>query len=201
MVTRDDNSSERPIRRLRIDAFAQARPVADQEDAPTRSGRRVVIGAGLTLLLICVGLSLAFRDWRARYQKRAHFGAHAVAPAIDPLADVVPTHVDPLAWRQAVEDTHAMLVTLTGSNLLGLAGMEKLREEITARVTRARPETALRELGELWDTLSDRAEPIIAPRHTRPKLLPPRPIKDPRLFRHFSSDRLNASRNVRLVAR
>jgi len=142
-----------------------------------------VIGAGLTLLVLCGLLSLAFRDWRARYQERVHFGERNVAPAIDPLGDLVPSDIDPRAWRQAVDDTHAMLVTLTSSNLVDLKAMKALQAEIEARVARTRPETARAELADLWNDLADRAEPIITPRHPRPKLLPPRPAKDPRLLR------------------
>ncbi len=180
---RDDPLFDRPMRRLRIDAFARAHSLAVQGEALTRSGRPVVIGSGLVLLMLCGPLPVAFYDWRARYRQRADFGAREVAPAIDPLADVIPAHVDPLAWRQAIRETHAMLVTLTGSNLLDLAGMRTLRAEITARVVRARPDTALVELTELWNDLTDRGEPVISPRHPRPTLLPPRPTKDPRLLR------------------
>ena len=55
-----------------------------------------------------------------------------VAPTIDPLAHVVPPEIAPDAWRQAVDETRAMLVTLTASNLLDLAQMHALRAEVQA---------------------------------------------------------------------
>jgi hypothetical protein len=143
------------------------------------SGRRFVTLALLSILVLAGLLALVFRDWRARYRERAAFGALQVAPAIDPLAQVVPPEIAPDAWRQAVAETHALLVTLTASNLLDLAQMHALRAEVQARVARARPETARAELAGLWDGIADRAEPVVGTRHPRPKLLPPRPLKEP----------------------
>jgi hypothetical protein len=185
VTARDDNSAQRPIRRLRIDDFASPRPVVDPIDAPTRSGRRVVIAAGLAFAVFWGALYLAFRDWRVRYRERAAFGASQVAPAIDPLAETVPSGINRARWRQAVADTHAALVTLTASNLLDRAQMNSLRGEIAGRVARAQahPDRALDELAGLWNDLADRAEPVLAERHPRPKLLPPRPQKDPRTKR------------------
>ena len=54
---------------------------------PAYSGRRFVLGAGLVLLLLWGTLYLIFRDWRARYNERARFGATQVVPVIDALAD------------------------------------------------------------------------------------------------------------------
>ena len=119
-----------------------------------------------------VGPALAFREWRARYRERAAFGAGQVATAIDPLAEVVPPGVPPHAWHEAVTDAHAMLVTLTASNLLDLEQMSGLRDEIAAQVAAARPETARDDLARLWDGLAARAGPNVAGRHPYPALLP-----------------------------
>ena len=88
------------------------------------------------------------------------------------MAATVPAGVSPEAWRDAVSETHAMLVTVTASNLLDMAALRSLRGEVAARVARARPETALSELAGLWDDLHARAGPVLD-RHPRPKLLPP----------------------------
>jgi hypothetical protein len=64
-----------------------------------------------------------------------------------------------------------MLVTLMASNLLDLDQMHELRAELTARVARARPETARAELADLWDSLAKRAGPNLVKRHPRPELL------------------------------
>ena len=159
------------MRRLRIDATAGG--MSPSSDVPPgRSGRHVVIVGVLLVLVTWGGLYLAFRDWRARYRERALYGATHVATAIDPMVAEVPAGVPPEAWRDAVSETHAMLVTVTASNLLDMAALRSLRGDVAARVARARPETALSELAGLWDDLHDRAGPLLD-RHPRPELLPP----------------------------
>jgi hypothetical protein len=178
------NPGNRPARRLRFDEYPSkpnrnaSQPARDEGV----SGRRAVIGGMLAVLVLAGGLALVFRDWRARYRERAAFGARQVATAIDPLAEVVPPVVSRDDWRRTVADTHAMLVTLTGSNLLDLDQMRELRVELTARVARARarPETACAELAALWDDLADRAGPVVVKHHPRPRLLPPRQRSGPR---------------------
>jgi hypothetical protein len=172
MTTASDgnaNSRGGPMRRLRIDATAEGMSPSP-EIPPGRSGRRVVIVGVLLVLVTWGGLYLAFRDWRARYRARALYGATQVATAIDPMAATVPAGVTPEAWRDAVSETHAMLVTVTASNLLDMAALRSLRGEVAARVARARPETALSELAGLWDDLHARAGPLLD-RHPRPALL------------------------------
>ena len=145
-----------------------------------------LVAAVLTLWL---GLDLAFRGWKARYQALAEFGASRVAPAIDPLASTNPPEIPPTEWRVAVADTHAMLLALTGSGVLDESQMDDLRREIASRVANARPETALKALSDLWDDLEQKAGPVIAtdrvapppgsrhatrnPRPPRPKILGP----------------------------
>lgn len=175
MRERDDQERRRPAHRLRIDEFAEG-----PEEAPTHSGRRFVIVAALILIVVWGTLQVVFRVWRAGYRNRAAFGATQVAPAIDPLVKVVPPGVEPSAWREAVVETHEALVTLTAANLLELSQMKRLRDEVAARVARARPETARDELAGLWNDLANQAGPILDARHSRPKLLPPRPAVDPR---------------------
>ncbi len=118
------------------------------------SGRRFVLVAGITVLLIWGALYLIFREWRAKYRERAAYGLTQVVPAIDPLAEIAPPSLDPIAWRDAVQETHAMLVTVISSNLLDVKEMRQLREELDQSVARARthPETALGELAAIWNT-------------------------------------------------
>ncbi len=157
---------------LRFDGLLKKWPGDDESGY---SGRRFVLAALLALAVLWGGLYLIFRDWRARYRERAAYGATQVATTVDPLARMVPPGENPEAWRRAVADTHAMIVTLTASNMLDLAKMQALRTELTARVARARPETARHELAAIWDDLSDRAGPVVAaPRHPRPGILPRR---------------------------
>jgi len=165
------NPGNRPVRRLRFDAYPPSRAVAEPAAAAGHSGRRAVLAAGLTFLVIGGGLALWFRNWRVRYRARAAFGASQVAPVIDRLAEVVPPEVSRDAWHRTVAEAHAMLVTLTASNMLDLDQMRALRAELIARVARARPETARAELAALWDSLARRAGPNLVNRHPRPQLL------------------------------
>jgi hypothetical protein len=141
--------------------------------------------AGAIILVLWGTLYLVFRDWRARYRIRANFGAAEVAPAIDPLAEIVPPGIDPRSWKDAVAATHSMLVSVTGSNLLDLPQMESLRDELHEVVARSRahPEYAPRELAWVWDAMSDRADFVLEEGssgrhkgHSRPEILPPRPV-------------------------
>jgi len=185
-------------RRLRFDNLA---PIVTGDSAGTNSGRmtataellprghsgrRFVLVAGFAVLLIWGALYLIFREWRAKYRERAAYGLTQVVPAIDPLAEIAPPAVDSRAWRDALQETHALLVTATSSNLLEIKDMQQLRAELAQAVARARarPETAVGELALIWNTLSDRAEFLLmdsrsasGERHPRPKILPPRPKK------------------------
>ncbi len=135
------------------------------------SGRAFVTAAVVAVLVLWGVLFVTFRQWRAGYRERADFGARVVAAAVDPLAGVVPDGVRPDAWRGAVAETHAMLRTLTASNVLDLPRMRALGERVAARVARARPPTARAELAGLWDEVEDRAGPVVRSRHPRPALL------------------------------
>jgi hypothetical protein len=171
VITRDDNSHQRPIRRLRID---ECRP-ASVPETPEQSGRRIVIAAFLASVVFVGVLTLTFMGWRSRYLTRASFGITQVGPAIAPLAQVVPAGVDPEAWQGAVNDTRRALIAVTASNLLSFKEMGELRKEVSERVARAHPETAVDELSDLWDELTARAGPVLDPDYyLRPKLLPPR---------------------------
>ena len=130
------------MRRLRLDRVVEARSGEPPATASGRSGRALVIGAVLGVGLLWGVLSLAFSGWRGRYHERAAFGAREVAPAIDPLADVVPPGVALHDWRQAVARTHAMLVALTAANLLDRPRMEAPARPAPRARRPARPETA-----------------------------------------------------------
>jgi hypothetical protein len=167
----DGNPGNRPVRRLRFDVSCVNRNEPRGPGVEGHSGRRAVIAAMLTLLIVVGALAQVFRDWRDRYRERAAFGAQEVAIAIDPLAGVVPPDVPRDAWRRAVADAHAMLVALTASNLLDVDQMRALRAQVEARVSGARAETARHDLAALWDDLARRAGPILVKHHPRPPLL------------------------------
>ena len=133
-TTWNGNSGNHPTRRLRFDSSTTRSVTPSGVRPPSiHSGRRLVTVAVLSILILWGSLYLAFRDWQGRFRERAAFGKNHVATAIDPLAQVVPTGVDPTEWRQAVQTTHDMIVTLTGSNVLSLDEMKSLRGELTER--------------------------------------------------------------------
>ena len=150
-------------RRWRLDEQGQADP-----GPPRRSGRLVVVVLVSGLLAIWLGLDLAFKAWKARYEALARFGASEVAPRVDPLAALMPPDVAPAEWRGAVAETHAMLLALTGSGVLDRPEMEALGADLAERVARARPETARQTLADLWDAIEHQAGPVIAPDRTPP---------------------------------
>ena len=174
------------------------RPESDGPPAGVESGAsgRVVVSAAAVVVLVAWGgLFLAFRQWRQHYRERAEYGSARVAESVDLLAAVVPADevapavravasagaaavappgVGPGAWIGAVQETRAMLVTLTTSNVLTVAQMDSLAARIDTRVARARPPTARAELAGLWDEIEAEAGPVVDRRHTRPALLRPR---------------------------
>jgi hypothetical protein len=162
-------------------------PVSGAGDlGPQHSGRRLVLLAGATILVLWGTLYLAFNDWRARYGARTSFGVTQIAPVIDPLTEITPPGVGAAAWQEAVRQTHAMLVTVLSANLLDVPQMELLREELKQTVERSRlhPETARDELASVWTAMADRAEFVLQEGtsgrrkgHPRPAILPPRPLK------------------------
>lgn len=186
-----------PIRRLRYDEIPAlmekprgrepragspaAGTAATTGLGPSHSGRWFVILAVIAVLIVWGLLYVVFREWRARYRVRAAYGASQVAPAIDVFAEIKPPGIDRAKWRDAVARTHATLVTVTASNLLGLPEMRELRGELQRAAARARekPETAVAELAAVWDDLSERGEFLMrdtraldSDRHPRPSILP-----------------------------
>lgn len=167
---------------------------------PQHSGRRFVLLACSTILVLWGTLYVAFHDWRARYRARTSFGVTQVAPVIDPLAEIIPPEVGVAAWQDAVRQTHEMLAAVLSANLLDVGQMELLREEVKQTVERARlhPETAREELASFWTAMADRAEFVLQEGtsgrrkgHPRPAILPPRPLigsgSDSRNADHSSS--------------
>ena len=136
------------------------------------SGRWTVAVFVAVVLVGWFGLDRAFRAWTARYQARAAFGTTEVAPTVDSLARLDPPGVGPDAWRSAVADTHAMLVALCGSGVIGQPQMEDLRRHLIAQVEQAtaHPEQARAILAQVWDQIERDAGPAIAP-----DLVPPPP--------------------------
>ncbi len=150
-------------------------PAVAKALGPARSGRAFVIVAVVAIAAIWGTLFLVFRDWRERHRALSAFGATEVAALVDPLASNVPPGVPARAWRSAVSDTHAMLVTVTSAGLLDRDGLESLRDDLRARISRMTPETEVKGLSDLWDDMQKRAGPVLLNRSSRPPFAPPRP--------------------------
>ncbi len=150
------------------------------------SGRWFVVSIVIGVLLLWAALYLSFREWKSRYRIRADYGLARVVPIVDSLNELAPPGVAPAAWRDAVERTRDLVKTVVSSNLLDLAEMDRLREELAEAVARSRaaPSSAVDELASIWNRLSDRADFLLRDsrskegvRHARPEILPPRPLK------------------------
>jgi hypothetical protein len=185
-----DQTYRDPARRIRVDDMAAI--VARHSPGPsdnarvamlesTHSGRRFVLVAGTIVLLIWGTLYVVFRQWRAKYRDRAQYGATQVVPVIDPLSGVMPPGVTVAMWRDAVDQTRAMLTTVTGSNLLDKPEMVELKVELAQHVRQGcrRPAMAVGELAEIWNDVTERGEflfrdsrSLSGDRHPRPRILP-----------------------------
>ena len=117
----------------------------------------------------------------ARSAPTALYGTTRVVSVIEPLRPLLPPRVDPVAWRDAVDQTRPMLLTVTSSNLLDVKAMEALRLELVQHVRRAcgQPASAVEELAEIWNDAADRGEflfrdsrSLSGERHARPRIVP-----------------------------
>lgn len=180
-----------PLRRLRYDLSTAIDPgrsavrrrgeSSATDPRPGASGRRLVIAGVGAVLVFWAVLYAFFYQWRERYRVRAAYGANQVAPEVVAFAERTPTGVETGRWRDAVDRTCAMLVTVTRANVLDMDDLHELREELRRAADRARanPGTAVAELAGIWDEMSERGEFLLrdtrtgdAGRHPRPALLP-----------------------------
>jgi hypothetical protein len=177
---RFDNLEDRTLHRS---SPAGREPQGEGDDGGrNRSGRRFVLLTALGVAVLWGGLFVMFRQWRSQYMVRAAFGSSKVAPVIDAMATIDPPGVSRDDWEDAVRRTHALIVTVTDSNLLSIHQMIDLRSELLQVVDRSlkRPETAVAELSNVWTSFSDRAAFLFRDtraadgrRHIRPKILEP----------------------------
>jgi hypothetical protein len=129
-----------------------------------------------------------FRESRSRNGDRLErprilpsYGATHVIPVLKPIETIVPPGVDPGQWRDAVRQTRAMLLAVTESNRFSIKALGLLRAELEQSVARAlaHPESAVAELGHIWNLEADRAPLLVKEsrfdgehRHRRPPILP-----------------------------
>ena len=135
------------------------------------SGRRFIVLFTITILIFWASLSVGFRFWKSGYDQKAQVGRET-ARHIRKLVEARPAGVSVAVWEDTVDHTEAMLIAVTGSNLLNLDQIQALTVEIDERVA-----TAIREpnqgpslLKGLWDELAKRAGPV-ANIYGRPKLV------------------------------
>src|SRR6202044_3552789 len=83
-----------------------------------------------------------------------------IAPAITPLRVLVPVGIEPAVWRDAIEQTRALLIAVADSGSLSMKDKQELCKVLDQHVSRARdqPATALAELAEIWNHLADRSK-------------------------------------------
>jgi hypothetical protein len=84
------------------------------------------------------------------------------AAAIRPFVDSCPPEVDIWIWEDTVDYTEAMLIAVTGSNLLSDAQLQELSDRVDSLVqsTRDNPSRSVEFLRLLWDDVVKRAGPI-----------------------------------------
>jgi hypothetical protein len=163
-ISGNGSAARGPAPRFRIDSHPGSQAGSDPL-GPGHSGRRFVTWAVLAILLIWGVLYLCFASWRAGYRERVAYARVALAPVVDPLALIVPPNVPRATWAEAVSETHAMLDRVAGAGVLDQGQVETLRAEMRARVRRATPQTAVRELIEIWVDMDSKAAPIIGARY------------------------------------
>ena len=119
-----------------------------------------------------------FRDSRSLSGRRhprpkviPSYSETRVLPAIDELRPIAPPDVGPGLWREAIDETCAMLISASDANSFDVARLRKLREQVLLKVNQARerPEAALDELAAIWDRVASYAKD----QRPRPKILPP----------------------------
>jgi len=142
----------------------------------TGSGRKFVLGLVLAILMLWGLLYLGFRSWKAGYEGRATAG-RAAAARIRPLTQARPPSVEIWVWEDTVDHAEAMLIALTGSNLLSVAQIQELTgqiDELTRQATED-PAKSIPLLKEFWDALSKRSGPV-ADIYGRPESLVSGPL-------------------------
>lgn len=116
-------------------------------------------------------ITLGFRAWKAGYDQRAVIGRET-AQAIRPLTQFKPEAVTVAQWEDTVDHAEAMLIAVTGSNLLNANQMRELKAEVETLIAQAEkePGRAPALLRQLWDGLARRAGPV-ADIYGRPALV------------------------------
>ena len=99
------------------------------------SGRRFIVLFTITILIFWASLWVGFRFWKSGYDQKAQVGRET-ARHIRKLVEARPAGVSVAVWEDTVDHTEAMLIAVTGSNLLNLEQIQALTVEIDEREER-----------------------------------------------------------------
>ena len=135
------------------------------------SGKKFVLALAVAVLSIWGLLYLAFLSWKSGYVERAARGRET-ASLVRALTASRPPDISVWQWEDTVDHAEAMLIAVTGSNLLSDSQMEELSVRVGSLVRSAeeRPERSVSLLREFWDEVARRAGPI-AEIYGRPQAL------------------------------
>lgn len=138
------------------------KPGADVNRSPkTGSGRKFVVGLVLAILSLWGLLYLGFQTWKAGYEGRAAAGRVAAA-RIRPLVQSRPPGFEVWEWEDTVDHAEAMLIALTGSNLLSAEQIEELKgriDELT-QAAASDPSRSAALLRAFWNAISKKSGPV-----------------------------------------
>ncbi len=102
---------------------------AGPNDDKSYSGRRFIIALIIAVLAFWATIGLAFNLWRQAYLKKAEVG-RKIAHQVRPLVNYRPGSISRPDWEDAVDYLEAMLIAVTGSNLLGEIQLAQVDAEV-----------------------------------------------------------------------
>lgn len=182
MTTPTDENADRP-RTPQGPEPSPAPPANAPGSRPAEAGvngRRFVIVSLAVILLAWVTVFAILAPGLWSHRKRAEFGRKEVAPAVFDFRKVEPPGVDPRDWDRAVGDAHSLVMETARSGGLTIEEATALRDDIRATADRAavHPETAVREMSDLWGRVAVIARRVRPPgsqdldrSHPRPPIL------------------------------
>lgn len=156
----NQNGSPGPSHHHRIDSNSRIRAFFSRTTDST--GRHFVIIAIASITVLWALLYGVFHTWRAGYHERAQFGAQEIAPLVSALAQLKPPNIHDNDWAEAIADTRSMLEQLTASGAARWEDLKRWKTLVQQRVIQSQPETATRELAELWADAAHEGGPAIS---------------------------------------
>ena len=142
------------------DRISQEKALIGPAVAESYSGRRFIICLIIAVLCSWAIIWLGFNQWRQAYLKKAEFGRQ-IARQVRPLVDCRPEIVKPPEWEDAVDHFEAMLIAVTGSNLMGQNQLQSLDAEIKELMTECsrKHDKSPELIRDFWNSLFQRTGP------------------------------------------